>query len=139
MSFEYYGGFIAYDLIVKNGGSQDLAECVTEAVIRHQDFIENGMITTVGQILQLTTILGKSWFVSVPDLDNMGSYAQLIHPQTIEDISNKFPRNKWTGCFADVVKTEIKLKPWSHTTSMGPSQDEIVRGVLANKVMAKYD
>lgn len=58
MSFEYFGGMLAYDLITKNGGSQDLAEAVTEAIIRHQDFINNGMITTVGQVLQLATILG---------------------------------------------------------------------------------
>jgi cyanamide hydratase len=58
MSFEYYGGFIAHDLITKNGGSQDLAEAVTEAIIRHQDFIEHGTITTVGQALQLSTIFG---------------------------------------------------------------------------------
>jgi hypothetical protein len=49
---------IAHELITKHGGSQDLAESVTEAIIRHQDFINNGMITTVGQVLQLATILG---------------------------------------------------------------------------------
>ena len=58
MSFEYYGGMIAHNIITKNGGSQNLAESVTEAIIRHQDFIMNGMITTVGQVLQLATILG---------------------------------------------------------------------------------
>ena len=59
LSFEYYGGMIAHDLITKNGGSQDLAEAVTEAIIRHQDFIEDGSITTVGQVIQLSTKLGK--------------------------------------------------------------------------------
>ena len=58
MSFEYYGGFLAYNVITKNGGSQDLAESVTEAIIRHQDFIEDGMLTAVGQALQLATKLG---------------------------------------------------------------------------------
>jgi cyanamide hydratase len=58
LSFEYYGGFLAHTLITQNGGSQDLAESVTEAIIRHQDFIEDGMLTTVGQVLQLSTILG---------------------------------------------------------------------------------
>jgi hypothetical protein len=50
---------LAHNLIIKNGGSQDLAESVTEAIIRHQDFINNGMITTVGQAIQLSTILGS--------------------------------------------------------------------------------
>ena len=63
----------------------------------------------------------------------------MIHPKTIAEVSARFPRNKWTGCFADVVRTEIKLKPWSHTTSMGPSEEAIVSGVLGNRVMAKYD
>ena len=69
----------------------------------------------------------------------MGAHAELIHPKTIEDVSMKFPRNKWTGCFADVVKTEIKFKPWAHTTAMGSSEDEIVNGILGNTIMAKYD
>lgn len=69
----------------------------------------------------------------------MGTHAELIHPKTIEDVSKKFPRNKWTGCFADVVRTEIKLKPWAHTTAMGPSEEVIVNGILGNNVMAKYD
>lgn len=69
----------------------------------------------------------------------MGAHAELVHTKTIEDVSVMFPRKKWTGCFADVVKTEIKLKPWAHTTAMGPCEDAIVNGVLGNKVMAKYD
>ena len=72
-------------------------------------------------------------------IDNMGLNSQLVHPKTIEEINLKYPRNKWTGCFANVVKTEIKLKPWSHTTSMGPSEDAIVSGVLGNKLMEPYD
>jgi cyanamide hydratase len=58
LSFEYYGGFIAHDLITKSGGPQDLAESVTEAIIRHQDFIEDGSITALGQLIQLATKLG---------------------------------------------------------------------------------
>jgi cyanamide hydratase len=95
MSFEYYGGFIAHDLITRNGGSKGIAESVTEAIIRHQDFIQDGMITTVGQLVQIAT----SWVTALLDLveiDNMGSHAELIHPETITDISAKYPRNKWT-------------------------------------------
>lgn len=64
LSFEYYGGFLAHDIITKSGGSQDLAESVTEAIIRHQDFIEDGMITTVGQVIQLSTMLGTSMLMT---------------------------------------------------------------------------
>jgi cyanamide hydratase len=69
----------------------------------------------------------------------MGAFAELVHPRTIEEISKKLPRNQWTGCFADVVKDEIKLKPWAHTTAMGPSTEAIVSGILGNKTTAKYD
>jgi cyanamide hydratase len=69
----------------------------------------------------------------------MGANPQLVHPRTIEDVVTKYPRNRWTGCFADVIKTEIRLKPWAHTTAMGPSEEAIVSGVLGNKLMAKYD
>ena len=72
-------------------------------------------------------------------VDNMGLRTELVHKKTIEEISKAFPRMKWTGCFADVVRSEIHLKPWSHTTSMGASEEVIINGILANKIMEKYD
>jgi cyanamide hydratase len=68
MSFEFYGGFIALDVLqnVEYSGPasstalapRDQAESVAEAVIRHQDFHETGKITALGQLLQLATMLG---------------------------------------------------------------------------------
>jgi cyanamide hydratase len=98
------------------------------------------MITAVAQLLQLTTLLGGPPLIrALTATDNVGLRPELVHPDTVKEISGKFPRNKWTGCFANVVRDEIKLKPWSHTTSMGQSEDAIVSGILANPVMAKYD
>ena len=60
MSFEFYGGILALDLISKElGGPKEQAESVCEAIIRHQDIGESGQITTVGQLIQLATIFGK--------------------------------------------------------------------------------
>ncbi|OZJ03286.1 hypothetical protein BZG36_03755 [Bifiguratus adelaidae] len=128
LSFEFYGGMLAHHFIVDHAGSVDLAESVAEAVMRHQDFIPYGEITTIGQLIQLATTF-----------DNMGANADLVHSQTIEEVVKQFPRNGWTGCFANVVKDEIKLKPWSHTTSMGPTHQTIIDGVEANPIMKKYD
>ena len=60
MSFEFYGGLLALELIGKElGGPKAQAESVCEAIIRHQDIGESGKITTVGQLIQLATIFGK--------------------------------------------------------------------------------
>jgi cyanamide hydratase len=65
LSFEFYGGFLALDVLQKAPASapgaaapRDQAESVAEAIIRHQDLCENGKITAVGQLLQLATIFG---------------------------------------------------------------------------------
>jgi cyanamide hydratase len=62
LSFEFYGGFLALDVLQKASAGavapRDQAESVAEAIIRHQDLCENGKITAVGQLLQLATLFG---------------------------------------------------------------------------------
>lgn len=57
MSFEFYGGLLAREFLVKH--NVELAEAVAEAVIRHQDLGTSGKITSLGLLIQLATILGK--------------------------------------------------------------------------------
>lgn len=59
MSFEFYGGLLARDLLIKD--DVELAEAVAEAVIRHQDLGTTGKITSLGLLIQLATILGMFW------------------------------------------------------------------------------
>lgn len=69
--------------------------------------------------------------------DNTGSYANLIHPSTIQDVSDHFPRLKWSGCFASTIHEENRLKPWAHTTTLG--EEEFSSKVLGNTLMAPYE
>lgn len=69
--------------------------------------------------------------------DNTGSYANLIHPSTIQDVSDHFPRLKWSGCFASTIHEENRLKPWAHTTTLG--EEEFSNKVLGNTLMAPYE
>ncbi|OQE40870.1 hypothetical protein PENCOP_c005G01466 [Penicillium coprophilum] len=136
MSFEFFGGLKALEVLQNLnpsfvGGSvavapKDQAESVAEAVIRHQDLCEKGKITALGQLLQLATIF-----------DNTGSYANLIHPSTIQDVSNHFPRLMWSSCFAGTIHEENRLKPWAHTTTLG--EEEFRSKVLGNTLMAPYE
>ncbi|OGE47687.1 hypothetical protein PENARI_c038G06119 [Penicillium arizonense] len=135
MSFEFYGGFIALDVLQNLGASatassaaaapRDQAESVAEAIIRHQDFHEKGNITALGQLLQLATMF-----------DNIGAWADLVHPSTIEDVCKHFPRLKWSHCFASTIREENSLKPWAHTTVLG---EESPARVMGNKLMAPYE
>ncbi|OQE20168.1 hypothetical protein PENFLA_c017G05111 [Penicillium flavigenum] len=136
MSFEFFGGLKALEVLQNlqpsfvGGGvavaPKDQAESVAEAVIRHQDLCEKGKITALGQLLQLATIF-----------DNTGSYADLIHPLTIQEVCNHFPRLKWSGCFASTIHEENRLKPWAHTTTLG--EEEFPSKVLENTLMAPYE
>ena len=126
MSFEFYGGMLAHELLTKEGAEQAQAEAVTEAVIRHQDVGTVGTITAIGQLLQLATIF-----------DNMGGHEELIHKDTIQSVVQEYPRLGWSRCFHDTIRSENTIKPWAHTTALG--EEDFPNGVLNNKLMAPFD
>ncbi|KAK0104721.1 hypothetical protein ONS95_004993 [Cadophora gregata] len=126
MSFEFYGGLIALDLLKHLSAPIEQAENVVEAVIRHQDLGDTGTITRLGALIQLATVF-----------DNMGMNPTLVHEETIRNVVTEFPRNKWSSCFAKTIRKENFLKPWAHTTHLGES--EFPCGVENNQLMAPYD
>jgi cyanamide hydratase len=126
MSFEFYGGMLALDLLKKEGADIAQAENVAEAVMRHQDLGEEGTNTRITALIQLATIF-----------DNMGGHPELVHKATIEDVVKHFPRMKWSACFAATIRRENGLKPWAHTKVLG--ERAFPEGVEGNKVMVPYD
>lgn len=130
MSFEFYGGFKSLNLLRDLGGSQDQADAVCEAIIRHQDLGTDGNITFLGQVIQLATI-----FDNVSDHPSLPDIADLIDEKTREDVIRAFPRTGWLGCFASTVQKETSLKPWCHTTHIPDFGDKI----LGNKLMKQYE
>ncbi|CUM68406.1 uncharacterized protein PRCAT00006129001 [Priceomyces carsonii] len=125
MSFEFSGGILARDLVFeRTKGNQDFAEAVCEAIIRHQDLGETGYITSLGLILQISTIL-----------DNVGLNTEFIHPDTLDAVNKAYQRKGWLNCFAAAIDNENSLKPWGHTSSLGVN--EFRDSVLSNKT--KYE
>ncbi|KAH8880278.1 urea hydro-lyase cyanamide [Thozetella sp. PMI_491] len=109
LSFEFYGGLLALDLIGKQlGAPQSQAEAVCEAIIRHQDLGTVGTITFLGQLIQLATIY-----------DNVGGMPEIIHNDTRVAVNKAFSREGWSQCFAHTIGKENGLKPWAHTTHLG--------------------
>ncbi|KAK2606038.1 hypothetical protein QQS21_003556 [Conoideocrella luteorostrata] len=130
MSFEFYGGFKALQILKECGASQDQADAACEAIVRHQDLGTDGTITFLGQLLQLATI-----FDNVSDHPYMPDIKDLIHVETREDVIKAFPRTGWLGCFAMTVQKETGLKPWSHTTHI----PDFAQKILDNKLMRPYE
>jgi cyanamide hydratase len=64
MSFEYYSAFKALNFLLENGASKDQAEAVSEAIIRHADLGETGTLTSLGMLIQLSTVFGESFSCS---------------------------------------------------------------------------
>ncbi|KAF2788732.1 cyanamide hydratase [Melanomma pulvis-pyrius CBS 109.77] len=124
MSFEFYGAFQALNFLQENGSSKDQAESVTEAIIRHADLGETGMITSVGQLIQLATVF-----------DNIGANPHLIHKDTIANVVAAFPRNEWSSCFAAAMVEEMELKPWCHTTA----NEGFIEAVKGNTLMEPWE
>ncbi|CEL04874.1 hypothetical protein ASPCAL05998 [Aspergillus calidoustus] len=124
LSFEYFGGYLALDVLQhdqdddKKGRAvapRAQAESVAEAIIRHQELRDVGSITAVGQLVQLATIF-----------DNTGGHAHLVHEDTVKDVIERYPRLKWSSCFARTVEEEVGLKPWAHTTVLGDFKGHIL-------------
>ncbi|KAH8424490.1 putative urea hydro-lyase/cyanamide hydratase [Aspergillus melleus] len=134
LSFEFYGGFLALDVLQRSDDGSETsavspkaqAESVAEAIIRHQDLCQVGSITAVGQLIQLATIF-----------DNTGMHSQLVHADTVRDVNQQFPRLRWSGCFADTVRQEMQLKPWAHTTTLG--EDDFPAKILGNPLAAEFE
>jgi hypothetical protein len=70
MSFEYHGAFKAMDFLRDNGAPTDQIEAVSEAIIRHADLGETGTLTSLGMLIQLSTVFGKSHSLSVLSQSN---------------------------------------------------------------------
>ncbi|KAF2446493.1 putative urea hydro-lyase/cyanamide hydratase [Karstenula rhodostoma CBS 690.94] len=124
LSFEFYGGYLALDVLKEYGASREQAESVAEAIIRHQDLGVVGTITIVGQLIQLATLF-----------DNAGKNPTLISKHTIESVVAAYPRKQWSGCFAQTIEEELTLKPWAHSSAI-PRFAETVAG---NKLMEPWD
>lgn len=59
MSFDFKGAIVAMEAMRSNLAPEEQCEAVGEAIIRHQDLGEVGSITTLGALIQLTTVFGK--------------------------------------------------------------------------------
>ncbi|EHK50976.1 uncharacterized protein TrAtP1_009984 [Trichoderma atroviride] len=130
MSFEFYGGFKAMNLLLELGASKDQAEAVAETIIRHQDLGTEGNITFVGQVIQLATI-----YDNVSDHPHLKNLIEIIHTETLKDVVKTFPRQQWLGCFAKTIDEEERLKPWCHSTHI----PDFSQAILGNKFMKPYE
>ncbi|KAF9919262.1 hypothetical protein FBU30_011081 [Linnemannia zychae] len=105
MSLDFKGAFVASSWLSEASAPQDLVDAVAETIIRHQDVGTTGSITVLGAITIVATLL-----------DNASKCDHLVAKETIESVVKAYPRNKWSCCFANTIKSEIGTKPWAHST-----------------------
>jgi len=126
LSFEFFGGILALNVLQEHKAPVEQAESVCEAIIRHQDSAEIGTIHTIGLLVQLAT-----------QYDNMGYREGFVHPDTIADVTKHYPRRNWSSCFSKKIREENATKPWAHSTALG--FDEFPDSVKNNSLMEGYD
>nr|OQO22793.1 hypothetical protein B0A51_10314 [Rachicladosporium sp. CCFEE 5018] len=124
LSFEFHGAFLALSLLKSFSSPTAQAESVAETIIRHQDLGETGMMTELTAAIHFGTLL-----------DNAGKFSELVARQTVESVVSAWPREGWTGCFAHVLREEMRAKPWCNSTRI----DGFVGLVEGNEVMAEFD
>ncbi|KAK8063450.1 Cyanamide hydratase- HD-type [Apiospora saccharicola] len=140
LSFEFWGGFHALDLLSSSSSllrkeSGDVAaapkpqaEAVAEAIIRHQDLGTEGKISLLGQVVQLATLY-----------DNMGLRPGLVHARTRDAVVGNWPRLGWSSCFEGVICEEMGLKPWAHTSHSGEAFPKGVKENGETGLMSEYE
>jgi len=74
--------------------------------MRHTNFVK-GKMTATGELIQLSTAL-----------DVVGANTRHLSPQTYGDIVKKYPRLNFHEHFAALMEAEMRIKPWSHTTTL---------------------
>ncbi|KAL1639728.1 hypothetical protein SLS58_007626 [Diplodia intermedia] len=124
MSFDLWGGIEARQTLLRFGANKSQAESVAEAIIRHQDPGETCNLSCVGLLVRISTLF-----------DNAGHHKALVHPDTIRNVVEKYPRSGWSGCFAKTIRQEIALKPWAHSTAI----DRFAEMVEDNALMNEYE
>ncbi|KAK9765302.1 hypothetical protein K7432_006472 [Basidiobolus ranarum] len=125
LSFEFWGGIHAREKLLEFGSSTLQADEVAEAIIRHTDFIP-GQIRKNGQLIQLGTLI-----------DVIGKNPELYHPETIDQVVTKYPRQGFNCHFADLMEKECRNKPGSHTPIGDPIN--FIQKIKHNPVMSKFD
>lgn len=131
LSYEFFAGYLALDLLQNRQedavATQDQAESVAEAIIRHQDVQPVGSITLLTGLIHFGTLL-----------DNIGAGSHLIHPETIANVVAEYPRRGWSGCFRNTVETEKKLKPYAMVSRIDGFEEKIENNGRGG-VTGKYD
>ncbi|KAL6903259.1 hypothetical protein GGI43DRAFT_336201 [Trichoderma evansii] len=125
MSFDIYGGIKALHVLKDFGATQDQAEAVAEAIIRHEDMGVDGTITYIGQLIQLATTYDNTGIHP-----HVKDFEKLIHDTTRAQINEAYPRLKWCSFFSSVIRKEEKIKPWCHSTHLVNFDNEIETNTL---------
>ncbi|KAF5558559.1 cyanamide hydratase [Fusarium mexicanum] len=130
MSFDIYGGIKAMEVLKVLGGSNDQAEAVAEAIIRHEDMGVDGTITFLGQLIQLATL-----YDNVGTYEGIEDFGSWINETSRDNINKAIPRYGWCSWFACTVRKEETNKPWCHTTHI-PQFDKQME---ANTLMKQWE
>lgn len=143
LSFEFHGGILAHGELSRQDPPcpAPQREAVIEAIIRHQDLGSSGNIHALGALMQIATIvdnLGEVPAGSAKGGEQKLKATDLIHESVLREVNEEFPRLNWSGCkgcvFAETVREEGRVKPWSHTSKLG--FQEFAGGIEGNAVMA---
>ncbi|RPB18984.1 cyanamide hydratase family HD domain-containing protein [Terfezia boudieri ATCC MYA-4762] len=129
LSYDFFAGVLALDLLQQDEvgkAPRAQAESVAEAIFRHQDVQDKGMVTLLTQLIQMGTLL-----------DNIGAEtpAKWVTRGTIEGINKMCPRKGWSECFRKTVDEEKRLKPYAMVSRI-QGFEEVIKG---NKVTTAVD
>ena len=129
VSFELHGGMAARTFLVDVAGAPPrLGDTVMESICRHKD-VDTGSygFSPEAQMLRFGA-----------QLDALGYYADLIHPDTVAEVVEAYPRLDFNTVFADTLVEEAHVKRYC-TSVLLLVPDGIQTVIRRNPVFKAYD
>lgn len=127
LSYEFWAGIHALEILQdpelgSGAAPREQAESVCEAILRHQDVQDKGMISLMTRLIHLGTLL-----------DNIGANMQLVSRETVAGVVQQYPRHGWCSCFRDTVEKEKKLKPYAMVSRIEGFEEMIMNNIAEDK------
>ena len=129
LSFELHGGMAARTFLVDVAGAPPhLGDTVMESICRHKD-VDAGSygFSPEGQMLRFGA-----------QLDALGYYAELIHPDSVAEVVKAYPRLGFNKVFADTLVEEAHVKRFCTSVSL-LAPNSVLTLIRRNPVMKEFD
>ncbi|KAK7019971.1 hypothetical protein R3P38DRAFT_2782333 [Favolaschia claudopus] len=109
MTFEFHGGFLAYEHLRKIAPDLTSSQIsdIVQSIMLHTSQWPSGQSSIVKSLLSVAAIFDIGGY----DGQGAGSFDFLIHRKTVQEIEKEFPRGNFVAESSEILGREFEKKP----------------------------